>query len=394
MQIKMRNLAVLAACFLGFGAAACAQVSGIEGMVKDADGKPIVGAIIKFDRQDIKGTYTVKSDKKGHYGHYGLPLGNYIITCTVDGKVIDKTPSLRSRLGDPMQVPFNVRKAAAPRPQAAQAAAPPPPPPEKDRSLSKEQREAMEKQIKEREAQIAKNKALNEAFQAGKAAVAKTDAQGKPTPDWGAAVENFKKASQMEGGDQSVIWANLADAYSNDAKEKPTEANALRQSAAEAYKKAIEKKPDDASLYNNYALVLGYQKNVPEAQTNLEKAAQLDPPGAGRYYYNLGAVLVNTNQNDAACPAFKKAIDADAAYADAYYQYGICLVSQANTDAKTGKITAVPGTIEALQKYIDLKPDGANVESAKAMITTLGGTVTTTFQNPSATKSSKKKKGN
>ena len=90
MQIKMRNLAVLAACFLGFAAAARAQVSGIEGIVKDADGKPIANAIVKIERQDIRGNYTVKTDKKGHYGHYGLPLGTYNITVEVDGKPVDK----------------------------------------------------------------------------------------------------------------------------------------------------------------------------------------------------------------------------------------------------------------------------------------------------------------
>ncbi len=102
-------------------------------------------------------------------------------------------------------------------------------------------------------------------------------------------------------------------------------------------------------------------------------------------------MLVNTGQNEAACPAFKKAIDADPNYADAYYQYGICLVSQAKTDA-SGKVTAVPGTIEALQKYIDLKPDGPFAEQAKGMIQVMGGTVNATFQNPNAPKATPKKK--
>jgi len=110
--------------------------------------------------------------------------------------------------------------------------------------------------MKEREAQIAKNKALNDSFQAGKAAM--------EAKNYTAAVDAFKKASELEGGDQAVIWANLADAYSAAAKEKPTEAAPLREGAAEAYKKAIEKKPDDATLYNNYALVLGYEKKIPK----------------------------------------------------------------------------------------------------------------------------------
>jgi len=371
----MRNLAVFAACFLGPAAAASAQVSGLEGTVKNPDGCPVAGAIIHIDRLDIKGNYNVKSDKKGHYGHYGLPLGNYKLTLEVDGKTIDylTVKSIRTRLGDPMNVPFQIQ-AAKPQQaeggQQAQAA----PPPEKDRSMSKEERAAMEKANKEREAQIAKNKALNDAFQAGKAAVEQKQ--------YDSAIENFKKAAGLEGGNQPVIWANLADAYSAAAKEKPTESATLRQGAIDAYKKAIELKPDDATLYNNYALVLGYQKQIPEAQAALEKAAQLDPPGAGRYYYNLGAVLVNTGQNEPAGVAFKKAIDADPNYADAQYQYGIFLTSQAKTDA-SGKVTAVPGTIDAFQKYLELKPDGPFADSAKGMIQMLGGTVQTTFANPS-----------
>ena len=64
MYSKLRNLAVLAACFLGFAAAACAQVSGIEGIVKGPDGKPIVGAVIKIERQDIKGNYSSRPTRR------------------------------------------------------------------------------------------------------------------------------------------------------------------------------------------------------------------------------------------------------------------------------------------------------------------------------------------
>ena len=45
-------------------------------------------------------------------------------------------------------------------------------------------------------------------------------------------------------------------------------------------------------------------------QAELKKAADLDPANGGKYYYNLGAILVNSGQNDAAGEAFKKAIDA------------------------------------------------------------------------------------
>ena len=44
-------------------------------------------------------------------------------------------------------------------------------------------------------------------------------------------------------------------------------------------------------------------------------------------------------------------------YADAYYQYGVTLVSKAAIGAD-GKVTPVPGTVEAFQKYLELQPTG------------------------------------
>jgi tetratricopeptide (TPR) repeat protein len=125
-----------------------------------------------------------------------------------------------------------------------------------------------------------------------------------------------------------------------------------------------------------------------------------------RYYYNLGAVLVNSNQTEAAATAFQKAIasfDAIKAagappedivrnYADANYQYGIVLLGKANTDAKTGKVTPVPGTIEAFNAYLQYAPTGQFADSAKGMLETIGGTVATTYKNPDGEKKDTKKK--
>ena len=139
--------------------------------------------------------------------------------------------------------------------------------------------------------------------------------------------------------------------------EDRAEAAALYDKGFDAFRKAIELKPDDAAYYNNYALALAKDKKMDDAKTNLDKAAQLDPPGAGKYFYNMGALLVNGGQSEAAGEEFKKAIDADPNYADAQYQYGMYLASKATTDADR-KDHPAPGTIEALQKYLELKPDG------------------------------------
>ena len=56
-------------------------------------------------------------------------------------------------------------------------------------------------------------------------------------------------------------------------------------------------KPDDAGVHNNYALALAQAKKFDEAQAELGKAAQLEPANAGKYYFNLGALLVNNGQS-------------------------------------------------------------------------------------------------
>ena len=120
-----------------------------------------------------------------------------------------------------------------------------------------------------------------------------------------------------------------------------------------------------------------------EVARELTKAAQADPVNAGKYYYNLGAVYVNTGNTEPAVAAFKKAIEVDPNYADAYYQYGISLMGKAATDAN-GKFVAPPGTAEAFQKYLDLKPDGPNAQPAKDMMASLGATVNTNFKAPAS----------
>jgi len=243
--------------------------------------------------------------------------------------------------------------------------------------MTPEQKAAIEKQMKERAAGLAKNKALNDAFNAGM--------EAKKTNNFQGAVDAFQKASEMDPN-QHVIWSNMAEAYGELSKTKTgAEKDAALAKSIEAYQKAIALLPTDAGYRNNYALVLARAGKIPEMQEELGKAVQADPTNAGRYYYNMGAVLTNINQMPAACEAFKKATDVDPNYADAFYQYGICLTSKAVTKAD-GSITFPEGTSDAFQKYLALKPDGPFAESAKGMLTSMGSKVETTYTAPGAKK--------
>jgi tetratricopeptide (TPR) repeat protein len=224
---------------------------------------------------------------------------------------------------------------------------------------------------------MAKNAELNDAFSAGMTA--------ETAKMWDAAIDSFTKASLL-APTQHVVFSHLADAYSA---RGDTKSGAEQQSdydkGAESYQKALELSPMDPAYHNNYALILVKKKSMPEALAELNKAATLDPMQAGKYYYNLGAVLANVNQADAAGDAFKKATAADPPYVEAYYQYGLVLVGKA-TVAPDGKVQPPAGTVEALQKYLELAPTGQNAQAAKELLATLGGSIETGFEKPGAKK--------
>jgi Flp pilus assembly protein TadD len=380
MSLKWKSLAPAAFAvsfgLLLFSLPAFGQTTTIEGVVKDPEGKPLQGAVVQIERTDIKGSYPLKTDKKGHFGHYGLPMGTFDVTVLVDGQVKDSMKGVHPTPGTPATVNFDLKSPQQLAASGGLTAA-------QEKGMTKEQKEALEKANKAREEQIAQRKELNDSYTAGREAL---DAKM-----YDAAIEAFNKAAMLDPM-QVAVWTGLADAYVGAAGQKTgADATALYDKGFDAFRKAIALKPDDPAYYNNFALALAKDKKIDEAKANLDKAIQLDPPGAGKYYYNMGALLVNGSQSEAAGEQFKKAIDADPTYADAHYQYGLYLTSKATTD-KDGKIIPAPGTIDELQKYLQLKPDGTFAGSAKELIAGLGGTVNTTFQNPNAAPAGKKKK--
>src|SRR6266568_6212202 len=113
--MKVRNLVVAIAGALFLALTSFAQITAIEGDVKGEDGKPLVNALVKITRTDIKGNYKCNTNKKGHYFYNGLPLGTYNIAVEVDGKDMDTVNGVRTRMGDPTPVNFDLQKIAQQR---------------------------------------------------------------------------------------------------------------------------------------------------------------------------------------------------------------------------------------------------------------------------------------
>lgn len=377
------KFALTAACFLVlFAGMSFAQMGAISGKVIGEDGKPIQNAVIKIERKDIRGIYNTKSNKKGEYFHGGLPAGrttNYSITLEIGGKPADLVENVSVPTGDPRVVDFNL----AEKKKLQEAAATGDLTAEQTKGMSAEQREQVEKAMQARAEALKKNKALSDAFNQGMEAMKGQQYQ--------VAVDAFTKASEVDPK-QNAVWGQLAEAYSALAAQKQgAEQEAALAKSIAAFQEAIKLKPDDAAYVNNYALVLVRAKKVPEAQAELERAATMDPPNAGKYYYNVGAVMMNMGQMDAAGEAFKKAISTSPNYAPAHFQYGLYLLGKAQIGAD-GKIQPPAGTAEEFQTYLQLDPNGANSDQAKGILASFDQAIETKYVNPDSKKKAAPKK--
>ena len=379
MSFRFKPFILTAFAFSFVASSAFAQQAFVQGVVKEADGSLVVGAVVAFDRLDITTHVEAKTDKKGHYITSMKPTV-YAVTVTVDGKVREKMKQYDAIGGNGDPLDFKLKPLAAAgstAPQTLSVA----PTGKGDASADKDK----EKAAKDREAQLAKNKELNDAFGAGTAAI--------DNKNWDEAITQLSKASEL-GPTQIAVWARLSEAYVGSAKAaKGADVAPIYDKAFGAFDKLLALAPDDAGNYNNYALALAADKKLDDAKVKLAKAVELDPPGAGKYHYNLGALLMNSSQTDPALDEFRKSIDADPNYAEAYYYLGATLVGKATLDPTGTKMVAPAGTTEALQKYLTLKPDGPNAASAKDLLTALGRAVNANYKDPNAPapKATKKK---
>ncbi|HUA64041.1 MAG TPA: carboxypeptidase regulatory-like domain-containing protein [Verrucomicrobiae bacterium] len=389
--MTLRNLTVAAAGLLLWAGSSFAQITSLEGYVKGADGKPLEKAVINIERTDIKGHYPTKTDKKGHYIYTGLPIGTYNITVLVDGKEADGIKGVKTSPGDPLVNNFDLSKKAAAsssvrdiQQQALQSGTITK---EQEKALTPEQRAALQKQLDDEAKRRQKNKALNDAFNAGITA--------EEAKNYDEAIAKFTEASTLDAT-QVAVWNGLATSYIARAKTKTgADFDADTAQGIAAYEKAIALKPEDPSIHNNYALALAQAKKLPEAQAELEKSVALDPTTACKAYFNLGALELNAHQDDAAMEAFKKAVAGDAKCAEAYYYIGTGLMNKA-TVGSDGSVVYAPGTAEAFQQYLEVAPTGPHAEEAKAMLQALGTKIETNYADPNAKKKTTtppKKKG-
>jgi tetratricopeptide (TPR) repeat protein len=97
-----------------------------------------------------------------------------------------------------------------------------------------------------------------------------------------------------------------------------------------------------------------------------EAVTGIDQKTAATAWFNLCATLYNIGDVDATPAACDKAIAADPTRANAYFVKGSTLFAQGKE--VNGKFVAPPESISALNKYLELAPDGAHAAEVKQMI--------------------------
>lgn len=185
------------------------------------------------------------------------------------------------------------------------------------------------------------------------------------------AAQTFEQAAAMAKGKNLPIV--LAQAGENWDKAKQYD------KAVADYQKALAADPTNAGYVNSLGAVYNHMGKTDQALQQFQKAAQMDPTGAARYYFNMGAVEMNTGKVDEAAADFKKATTIDPNDADAYFEEAQALIGKATTDAN-GKVVPAPGTVEALQQYLKVAPNGPYAAQAQQMLSTLTGKVSTTYR--------------
>ncbi len=318
---------------------ALAQRGTVEGSIS-LDGKPVHKAVIRLENVGRAGKpLDTKTNKKGRFNRYFIPIGRYRISVLIDDKkvwenVIDIcSPGSECLNGRDSRVIPHIDLHTSSGPSRAQEA-----------TYDK----------------------LNQEFQRGRDMF--------KAKNYTMAAQAFEKAAEMDPN-QHVIHAFLGDTYRQMRK---------YEQAVGSYQKALTalaKKPNpnsEVAYRTSMGVAFATAGNDKEAYAAVEKISELAPKQLTTTYFRIAAAFVKTGRSKEAVEAFRKSLAADPNNGEAQYQLAVTLVSMA-TVTDEGQTIPAPGTIEAYRRYLEIEPMGSYAAEAKTMIAALSSTVKTTF---------------
>lgn len=393
--MKIKNLLlVLAGCalFSLLSISAFAQVGRIEGdVLKAGTTEPIVGAEIQIIRTDIKGNYPVKSDKKGHFLHAGVPyVGTYTIIVSAEGHEPafnagvrpDKEPlKFELRPGDGRKLTLEDTKKGSGGTTAGGA------PPKMSEADKKKADEEYKKALAEKDEAEKYNAAIaviNVKLKEGNDAMAKSD--------FAAAITAFKEAVaanptiHISQGNLAIALQKRAVKQFNEGNRDGAKQDFLDSVAAttkaleglDAAEKDTKVKSDPVQNKANRrtylvvraeseAILGGKYFDGPQAEAAVKDytaiAELTDDPAKKKEFPIKGArVLFDAGQTDSAIAAYQKILEADPSNIEAWHGIGLAY-------ANAGKFKE---SADSLQTFVEKAPaTDARVAEAKTVIAEL-----------------------
>src|SRR5882757_1993112 len=351
MKTKLMYALMTTLIFLASTATAWSQATAgkVQGKVTDG-GKPVADAQVTLTNADNGRTFKMKTDQNGQFTGVGIPFGVYDEDVTAGEKRFKAKVQVKGEGGavDDLSVEMTAGKPGA--------------------GPSKEE---LEKMKSEREKALGENALiaqLNPALQA---------------KDWATAEPILTKLIAMNPNrwdyQQALGNAQFSEGKYDEAVATFDKAIPIAENATKTDPKAdpAKAKTGVAQMLTNEGNAYLKLKKNDKAIEAYTKAASMDPNPATAYF-NICATQYNTGNTQGALVACDKAIAADPNRADAYFIKGSLLVGDSKLD-KEGKLQAPAGTSEALNKYLELAPDGPHANDVKAMLQAIGAKIETTY---------------
>ena len=97
-------LSLIGVLFVAFSVSAGTSV--LQGVVKDATGRPIKGADVRIEAKNF--SKILKTDANGHYVTEGLAVGTYKVTLIINGQIEASIRVAKTQVNKSTQVNFDL----------------------------------------------------------------------------------------------------------------------------------------------------------------------------------------------------------------------------------------------------------------------------------------------
>jgi len=353
MKTKLAFALLTTLLFLATAATAWSQATAgkVQGRVTDS-GQPVANAEVVLTNVDNGKTFKMKTDKSGQFSGVGIPFGVYEEEVTAS----DGTKRFKAKVrvaGEGGAVDDLSVELTSGKPGAGPS------------------KEELEKMKSERDKAINENALIS---QLNPALQAKDWATAEPILQKLIASNPNRWEYQQALGNAQLNLGKYDEAVATYEKAIPLAENATKTDPKADPAKA---KAGVAQMLTNEGNAYLKLKKNDQAIEAYNKAAANDP-NPGTAYFNICATQYNSGNTQGALAACDKAIAANPNQADAYFIKGSLLIAS-STAEKDGKIKAPPGTEDALNKYLQLAPDGPHANDVKQMLTYIGGKIETTY---------------